>query len=205
MGKRRQPDKTAADSLLDPVAEIVHRGMGRLLDVSELINAFDEWKPNCCMNYEYVFCWNPDLDIDELQINWKRPNRQILRHVVTRSVRMEKILNGSPLTKKEQHAYRLEFARRKHGYQTAEECLDSATDCKWVDLSFITDSKGRDVYILEMADAVSGEDEDIDSIIERHEEIWQWKSQPLTIVGPLASSDEAEEWMSANGAFREVD
>jgi hypothetical protein len=205
MAKRKQPDKTAADRLLDAVAEIVHQGYGRLLDGGELRATLDGWKPNCCMNFEYVFAWNPDLDIDALQINWKRPNRQILRRVVKRSARMEKIRNGSPMTKKEQHAYRLELARRKHGYKSAEECLDSGTDCKWVDLSFITDSKGRDVYVLEIGDALSSEDEDIDSIIERHEEIWQWKSQLITIVGPFTSSDEAEEWMAESGVFEEVD
>jgi hypothetical protein len=56
-----------------------------------------------------------------------------------------------------------------------------------------------------MADAATSEDEDVDSIIDRHEEIWQWKAQPLTIVGFFASSDEAEEWMAENGAFKEAD
>ena len=71
------------------------------------------------------------------------------------------------MTEVEQQAYRLELARRKHGYQSAEECLDSGTDRKWADLSFITDSKGRAVYILEIGDAVSSDDEDVDSSIDR--------------------------------------
>jgi hypothetical protein len=61
------------------------------------------------------------------------------------------------------------------------------------------------VFVLEMADAAAGEDDDLDSIIERHEQIWQWKSQPLTVAGPFASSHEAEAWMAENGAFKEVD
>lgn len=87
----------------------------------------------------------------------------------------------------------------------AKKRLKSGTDCKWVDLSFITDSKGRPVYVLEIGDAVAVEDEDVDSIIERHEQIWHWKSQPLTIVGLFASLDEAEAWMAENGAFKEAD
>ena len=87
---------------------------------------------------------------------------------------------------------------------SAKKRLKSGTECKWVDLSFITDSKGRPVYVLEIGDAAD-EDEDVDSVIERYEEIWQWKSQPLTIVGPFASPDEAESWMAANGAFKEAD
>lgn len=89
--------------------------------------------------------------------------------------------------------------------QTAEECLELGIDCKWVDLSLITDSQGRDVFVLEIGDAAAGVDEDIDSIIERHAEIWQWKSKPLMIVGPFASVTDAEAWMAENGAFSEVD
>jgi hypothetical protein len=97
------------------------------------------------------------------------------------------------------------LARRKHGYQSAKECLELGTDCKWADLSFITDRKGRAVFLLEIGDAAASEDEDVYSIIKRHKEIWQWKSRPLTIVGPFASSHEAEEWMAENGAFKEAD
>lgn len=88
---------------------------------------------------------------------------------------------------------------------SAKKRLKTGADCKWVDLSFITESKGRHVYVLEIGDAAAGEDEDVDSVIERHEEIWQWKSQPLTIVGPFSSPDEAEAWMAEIGAFREAD
>jgi hypothetical protein len=191
--------------LLDAVAEIVHQGYGRLLEASELKAALDGWQPNCSMNYEYVFAWKPSIDPSTLEINWKRPHIRILRHVVTNAIREKNILSRTPMTEVEQQAYRLEFARRKHGYQSAEESLDSGTNCKWVDLSFLTDSKGRAVYVLEIGDAASSEDEDVDSIIERHEDIWQWKAQPLTIVGPIASSEEAEGWMAENGAFKEAD
>lgn len=64
---------------------------------------------------------------------------------------------------------------------------------------------GREVYILELAAAVVGKHDLFDSIDERHEEIWGWKSQGLTTVGPFASSEAAEEWMAENGAFEEVD
>jgi hypothetical protein len=206
LGRREAPsEENPSKKLLDAVAEIVHQGAGRLLDASELRATLDGWKPNCSMNFEYVFAWNPCLDPSTLGINWKRPQMRILRHVVKDANREERILSGTPMTEVEQQAYRLELARRKHGYQSAEDCLDSGTDCKWADLSFITDSTGRAVYVLEIGDAASSDDEDVDSIIERHEEIWQWKAQPLTIVGPFASSDEAEKWMAANGAFKEAD
>ena len=205
MAKTEQPDRPGAESLLDAIAEIVHQGMGQMLDVSELITAFDGWKPNCSANYEYVFAWNPDFDVDSLQINWKRPNSRILRLVVKGPVRLKKILQGARLTANEKQAYRLELARTNYGYMSAEDCLESGTNCKWVDLSFVTDSKGRDVYILEMGDAASNKDEDIESVIGRHDEIWHWKSQPLTAFGPFASSDEAERWMSDNGAFDDDD
>lgn len=148
MAKKPRPRQARRDgTLLDAVAEIVHQGYGRLLDASELRATLDGWQPNCSMNYEYVFAWNP----------------------------------------------------------SAKKCLKSGTNCKWADLSFITDSKGRAVYVLEIGDAAAGEDEDVDSVIERHEAIWQWKAQPLTILGPFASPDEAEAWMAANGAFKEAD
>ena len=206
MAKKQQtPQSRQEGNLVDAIAEIVHQGYGHLINTAELCSAIDEWQPHCSTNYEYVFAWNPSLDPSSLEINWKRPQVRILRHVVRNPSREKKILSGSPMTKDEQQAYRLELARRKHGYQSAEECLESGTDCKWADLSFVRDSMGRDVYILEIGDAASGKDEDIDSIIDRHEEIWQWKSQPLTIAGPFASPDEAEEWMAENGAFEEDD
>ena len=206
MAKKQQtPQSRQEGNLVDAIAEIVHQGYGHLINVNELKISRDEWQPHCSTNYEYVFAWNPSLDPSSLEINWKRPQVRILRHVVRNPSREKKILSGSPMTKDEQQAYRLELARRKHGYQSAEECLESGTDCKWADLSFVRDSMGRDVYILEIGDAASGKDEDIDSIIDRHEEIWQWKSHPLTIAGPFASPDEAEEWMAENGAFEEDD
>jgi len=124
---------------------------------------------------------------------------------VKNASREKKILSGSPMTKGEQQAYRLELARRKHGYQSAEEYLELGTDCQWARLSVVRDGIGRGVYLLQIGDAAANKDEDIESVIDRVQEIWQWKSQPLTTVGPFASSDEAEEWMAENGAFEEVD
>lgn len=200
-----QPDMDVSISVIDAVAEIVHQGFGRLLDATELRAVLDGWRPHCSMNYEYVFAWKPSFDPSALEINWNRPQMQILRRVVKDATRREKIRSGRRMTMAEKHAYRLELARRKHGYRTAEECVESGTDCKWVDLSFVSDSKGRDVFVLEMADAAAGEDDDWDSLIDRLDEIWHWKSKPLLIAGPFASSDEAEAWMADNGAFKEAD
>jgi hypothetical protein len=203
--KKETSEKDLSENLRNAVAEIVHQGFGQLLNASELRMAIDGWKSKTSMNFEYVFAWKSSFDPSALKINWKRLQLHTLRGVVKSSVRAQKILSGSPMMKDEQKAYRLEIARRKHGYQSAQECLTSGTNCMWADLSFITDSNGRSVYILEMADAISSEDDDVNSIIDRHEEIWQWKDQPLTIVGPFASSHEAQEWMAKNGAFREAD
>ena len=206
MAKKKQtPQFDQESNLVDAIAEIVHQGYGHLINTAELRSAIDRWQPNSSMNFDYWFAWNPSFDPSSIEINWKRPQSRILRHVVKNPSREKKVLSGSPMTKDEQQAYRLELARRKHGYQSAEECLESGTDCKWADLSFVRDSMEREVYILEIGDAASGKDEDIDSIIDRHEEIWQWKSQPLTIAGPFASPDEAEECMAENGAYEEVD
>lgn len=204
MGKKKETRKPA-DSLTDAVAEIVHQGCGHLLDGGDLRMTLEGWEQNCCANCEYHFAWNPDLDIEAIDVNWKRPSRRILRRVIKGATRLEKVLNGSPLTKKEQEAYRLELARQKYGYQAARERLDSGVDVQWVDLSFVTDSKGRQVFVIEMADAPTNDDESWDSLVERLGEIWSWKSQPLTIVGPFASEEEAEAWMAANGAFDDID
>jgi len=205
MTKKRSNHARRDGNLLDAVAEIVHQGCGRLLNATEMRAALDGWKPNCSMNYEYVFVWKPSFDLLSLNINWKRPLLGILRKVVKDVIRVEQIKGGSPMTEVERQEYRLELARQKHGYQSAEECLESGTEVQWVDLSYVTDSQGRNVYIIEMADAITTKDDDLDSIIEQYQEIWNWKSQPLTLAGPFASSEEAEEWMAANGAFEEVD
>ena len=205
MAKKQRTSQTCQEEkLVDAIAEIVHQGYGDLISTAELSWAV-KWQPNCSMNFEYWFAWNPSFDPSALEINWSRPQVRILRHVVKNASREKKILSGSPMTKAEQQAYRLELACRKHGYQSAKECLESGADCKWADLSVVRDSTGREVYILEIGDAASSKDEDIESVIERVQEIWQWKSQPLTTVGPFASPDEAEEWMTENGAFEEVD
>jgi len=189
--------------LVDAITEIVHQGNGELLNAVELRNTLDGWQPNCSLNYEYVFVWKPTLDPSRLEVNWSRPQLRILRRAIKRPVRLEKIRKGSPLTDAERRSYLLEYARQKPGYQSAQELLETGTNCYWADLSFVTDSKGREVYILEIALAVSSEDEDLDSILDRHQEIWQWKDQPLTIAGPFTSVEEAELWMDENGAFRE--
>ncbi len=206
MAKKKQTPQSDQDKkLVDAIAEIVHQGYRHLISPEELYLSVDRWQPNSSMNFDYWFAWNPSFDPSSIEINWKRPQVGILRRVVKNSIREKKILSGSPMTKGEQQAYRMELARRKHGYQSAEECLESRTDCKWADLSFVRDSMGREVYILEIGDAASGKNEDVESIIERHDEIWQWKSQPLTIAGPFASAEKAEEWMAENGAFEEAD
>jgi len=194
--------KADTAALVDAIAEIVHQGYGRLLDGYEMMVSLDGWKPNCSMNYEYVFARNSHSDITWVEVNRKRLNRQFLRKVVKDSARAMEILGGSPMTPKEQEAYRLQVARRKYGYMRGEERLKSGTDCKWVDLSFLTDSKGREVYILEMADAIT--DADVFTT-EGYERVWHWKDQGIEYIGPFASSEEAEKWMVANGAFEEVD
>lgn len=199
------PGEGPCENLLDAVAEIVHQGYGRLLDAGELRASLGGWQPNCSMNYEYVFAWKPSFDPSAIDIDWGRPRLRILRRVVKDPDRVKIIKGGSPMTKAERQAYRLEFARQKHGYRSAEECLDSGTDCQWADLSVLTDSRGREVYVLEMADAVVDEAEGIDAVVGQLEEIWRWKMQPLTTVGPFASPEEAEQWMAENGAFKEAD
>lgn len=98
-----------------------------------------------------------------------------------------------------------ETASQKRANHAARQCLEEGIHCKWADLSFVTDRNGRDVFVLVMADAVAGNDDEINWTIDRYKEIWQWKSQPLTIVGPFASVDDAEAWMAHNGAFEEMD
>ena len=199
------PGANPSMGLLDQIAEIVHQGYGRLFDADEVRAVLDGWQPHCSINYEYVFAWRPSFDPSSIEIDWDRIQARILRRAVKKSLRLEKIRSGSRMTKVEQQAYRLELARIKHGYRSAQECLESGTNCQWADLSFVTDSRGRGVYILEMADAVVSKHDSYDSIVERHGEIWRWKSQGLTTVGPFASSEKAEEWMAENGAFEEVD
>ncbi len=83
------------------------------------------------MNFEYVFAWKPSVDPSDLQVNWNRPQLRILRCVIKGSTRRENILSGSPMTKAERQAYRLELARQKHGYQSAQEVPWTwGTDCK---------------------------------------------------------------------------
>jgi hypothetical protein len=54
-----------------------------------------------------------------------------------------------------------------------------------------------------MADAIT--DADVFTS-EGHESVWNWKEGTgIEYAGPFASSEEAENWMAANGAFEEVD
>ena len=72
--RREAPlEEKLPDTLLDAVAEIVHQGYGRMFDIGGLRATLDGWQPNCSMNYEYVFAWQPSFDLSMLKINWKRP------------------------------------------------------------------------------------------------------------------------------------
>lgn len=57
---------------------------------------------------------------------------------------------------------------------------------------------------MEVGDAVVSEDEGLDGVIDKYDEIWNWKRGPLTIFGPFRSVEEAEEWMGQKGAFEEA-
>ncbi len=202
--------KVATDGLqheVDALVEFVHHGCAPMLDVIEAMSLVSPvLKPNCCANYEYRFAWNDDCDPDSLEIDWKRLRKRVLQRVVTKRDRIDKILAGARMTAKEKQAYRLEFARKVCGYRTAQERLDSNDNCKWVDLSYVEDSAGRSIYFLEMADAITTSDEDLDAMTgeeftEWHEAVWKWKQQPLGVFGPFRSVEEAEEWMGQKGAF----
>jgi len=40
-------------------------------------------------------------------------------------------------------------------------------------------------------------------VIDKYDDVWNWKRGPLTIFGPFRSEEEAEEWMGQKGAFEE--
>jgi hypothetical protein len=185
--------------MLEAVAEIVHQGFARILDVSEVVACFDDWKPTCFLNYEYIFARHSDFDMEAIDIDWERPDRSIVKKIVSRSFRIKKILNGSPMTMKEMAAYRLEVARREHGYQTAEERLESGTECKWADLSGITAASGREILVLELGDPVEEDDS-----IDWPDKAWRWKERGIELAGLFSSGEEAERWMAENGAFEEI-
>jgi hypothetical protein len=199
--------KQQQQRLVDAVVEIVHQGYGRLIDGVELYAQFIKvLKPHCSANYEYVFTWNHECDPKSIEVNWKRLNRRVLRRVISRPNGLKKIAQSGRLTAKEKERYRLAIARQKYGCQTAEERLQTERDLKWVDLSFLTDSRGRQIYLMEIGDADTTSEEEFDSLppkkfMEKYHQTWQWRSRPLTIEGPFASVEEAEAWMDENGAF----
>ena len=191
---------------IDALVEFVHRGCAPMLDVIKVLSVISSaLEPNSSMNYEYRFAWSSECDLNALDIDWKRLKKRILQRAVTDPECSEGILAGAEMTSSEKEAYRLELARKEHGYKTGEERLESNDDCKWVDLSYVKDSQGRRIYFMEMGDAIVGEDVDDDMVIDRMDEIWHWKRQPLDLFGPFCSVEEAEEWMAQKGAFEEVD
>ena len=202
--KKPTVEQTALQQKVDALVEFVHRGGAPLLDVFEVLEAISPaMHPNGSTNYEYRFAWNDDCDPDELEIDWKRLKKRILQRAVKSKDRLKKIEAGAKMTAKEKQAYRLELARVDHRYKTAQERLESNDNCKWVDLSYVEDSQGRRIYIMEVGDAVVSDDEDVDAVIDKYDEVWNWKRGPLTIFGPFRSVEEAEEWMAQKGAFEE--
>jgi len=74
----------------------------------------------------------------------------------------------------------------------------------------VTDGQGRCIYILEMADALTASDEELEAMTseeftEWHENVWRWKQQPLGVFGPFRSVEETETWMGQKGTFEEAD
>ena len=106
---------------IDALVEFVHRGCAKMLDVNEVLSVISSaLQPNSSMNYEYRFAWSDTYNPDALDINWKRLKKRILRRAVTDPERCESILAGAEMTAKEKEAYRLELARKEHGYKTGE-------------------------------------------------------------------------------------
>jgi hypothetical protein len=73
----------------------------------------------------------------------------------------------------------------------------------------VEDSGGRRIYIMEVGDADSKTDDEIDALpprefIQWYENVWHWKRGPLTIFGPFCSVEDAEGWMGQKGAFEEA-
>lgn len=198
--------KKARKQHVDAIVEFVHAGLGHILIPTATYDVlFSVSKPNCCANFEYRFAYNHECDPESLDINWNRPRKRILKQIV-KPARMEAILSGAKWTAKEKRAYRVEMARRDHGYMTAQENLETKTDLKWVDLSYVTDSKGRSIYFIEMGEADTTTDEDMDEMSAEeffawHTDVWNWKAGPLEIYGPFRSEKEAEAWMDEHGAF----
>jgi hypothetical protein len=186
--------------LIDALADAVYGGQAQEFEAWRLYGDLDGWKVNCSMNYEYVFARHPESNLDVGAIDWEHLNAEILRDAVPSAERAGLILVGSPMTPEEQHAYRVAVAWRTHGCRSATECLERGVDRKWVDLRFVTDSKGRDVYIMLLGDPV---ELDMDNILESHPRVWNWLHQGLEVLGPFRSQEEVEEWMAANGAYEE--
>ncbi len=208
--KTKNAESNPLQHEIDALVEFVHRGCAPMLDVNEVLRVISfALQPNSSMNYEYRFAWSDECDLDALKVDWKELKTLILRRAVRDSERSESILAGGEMTSGEKDAYRLELAREEYDYKTAEERLESNDNCKWVDLSYVTDSQGRQIYFIEMGDAIVGEDDDddklLDMVIDRMDEIWHWKRQPLDVSGPFRSVEEAEVWMGQKGAFQEAD
>ena len=199
-------EQAAIQQKVDAIVEFVHRGGAPLLDVFEVLEVISPAiHPNGSTNYEYRFAWNDDCDPDTLEIDWKRLKKRILQRTVKSEDRLKKIQAGTKMTAKEKQAYRLELARVDHRYKTAQERLESNDNCKWVDLSYVEDGGGRRIYLMEVGDAVVSDVEDLDTVIDKYDDVWNWKRGPLTIFGPFRSVEEAEEWMLQKGAFAEND
>ena len=163
--KKPTVEQAALQQKVDGLVEFVHRGGAPLLDVFEVLEAISPaMHPNASTNYEYRFAWNDDCDPETLEIDWKRPRKRILQRAVKSRDRLKKIEAGAKMTAKEKQAYRLELARVDHLYKTAQERLESNDNCKWVDLSYVEDSQGRRIYIMEVGDAVVSDDEDLDAV-----------------------------------------
>lgn len=209
--KKPTIEQAAHQQKVDALVEFVHSGGAPLLDGNEVYGAvLSVLHPNCCANFEYRFAWTDDYGPEDMEIDWKRLKKRILQRAVKSNDRLKKIETGAKLTAKEKQAYRLELARKDHGYKTGEERLESNDECKWVDLSYVEDSQGRRIYFLEMGDADTKTDDEIDAMpphefIEWHENVWHWKRQGIGVFGPFCTEEEAEEWMRQKGAFDDGD
>lgn len=203
--------KQARQQPLDSVIDLVLRGHGHLIDTTAFLDAFaDRLKPFGCSNYQYRFVWNHECDPDEIEINWDRLNARLLKQAIKNPNRLVKIEQGGRLTAKESREYRLAVARQRFGYRSAEERLNADQDLNWVDVVVVSDSKGREIYLLQIREAVEITDEAFDQMsgkefMDWHDRAWNVTPQPMIVIGPFASLEDAENWMTSNGAFDEED
>lgn len=190
MSKQRRPTKRQ-QQLIEQVVELVHNGHAAIINGQGVAQALARhWQLVESRNQGYTFAHNPSVDPDAIDVDFQRLKKRVLSNAYIFGDRHAAILAGAEMDDDERRSYRFAYARKYHGYRTAEEAVDSQEDCLRARIWSLA-NRGVEVFLLEL-DPIGNEADN---------QAARWQNEDVKFAGPFAKQEDALSWMSEHGYY----